>query len=42
MMSFCAKNQSYEFEKFRLNGGKVNINAPLVKYQDYSLEKVLE
>jgi DNA-binding transcriptional regulator/RsmH inhibitor MraZ len=42
MMSFCAKNQSYEFEKFRLNGGKVNINAPLVKYVDYSLEKVLE
>ena len=32
------KNQSYEFEKFRLNGGKVNINAPLVKYIDYSLE----
>jgi DNA-binding transcriptional regulator/RsmH inhibitor MraZ len=42
MMNFCTKNQSYEFEKFRLNGGKVNINAPLVKYQDYSLEKVLE
>jgi hypothetical protein len=42
MMSFCTKNQIYEFEKFRLNGGKVNINAPLVKYQDYSLEKVLE
>ena len=42
MMSFCTKNQSYEFEKFRLNGGKVNINAPLVKYLDYSLEKVLE
>ena len=42
MMSFCTKNQSYEFEKFRLNGGKVNTNAPLVKYLDYSLEKVLE
>ena len=42
MMSFCTKNQSYEFEKFRLNGGKVNTNAPLVKYIDYSLEKVLE
>jgi len=42
MMSFCAKNQSYEFEKFRLNGGKVNINAPIVKYLDYSLENVLE
>jgi len=42
MMNFCTKNQSYEFEKFRLNGGKVNTNAPLVKYIDYSLEKVLE
>jgi len=40
MMHFCNQNTLYSFEKYNLNSGKVNINAPLVRYSDYFLEKV--
>ena len=40
MMHFCNQNTLYSFEKYNQNSGKVNINAPLVKYSDYFLEKV--
>ena len=40
MMHFCNQNTLYSFEKYNQNSGKVNINAPLVRYSDYFLEKV--
>ena len=39
MMHFCVDEMRYDFEKFRMNSGKVNINAPLVRYKNYFLER---
>jgi hypothetical protein len=41
MMHFCNKNMLYNLEKYRLNGGKINIYAPLVRYSDYFLERAV-
>ena len=39
MMHFCVDEMRYDFDKFRMNSGKVNINAPLVRYENYFLER---
>ena len=39
IMHFCIDESRYNFEKFRMNSGEVNINAPIVRYKDYFLER---
>ena len=39
IMHFCIDKSRYNFEKFRMNSGGVNINAPIVKYKDFFLER---
>ena len=39
IMHFCLDKSRYNFEKFRMNSGEVNINAPIVRYKDYFLER---
>ena len=39
IMHFCVDESRYNFEKFRMNSGKVNINAPIVRYENYFLER---
>lgn len=39
MMHFCVDEMRYDFDKFRMNSGMVNINAPLVRYENYFLER---
>ena len=39
MMHFCVDEMRYDFDKFRMNSGKVNINASLVRYENYFLER---
>ena len=39
IMHFCIDESRYNFEKFRMNSGEVNINAPIVRYKDFFLER---
>ena len=39
IMHFCIDKSRYNFEKFRMNSGEININAPIVRYKDYFLER---
>ena len=39
MMHFCVEESLYNFENFRINSGKVNINSPIVHYKDFFLER---
>ena len=39
IMHFCLDKSRYNFEKFRMNSGEININAPIVRYKDYFLER---
>ena len=39
IMHFCVDESRYNFEKFRMNSGEVNINAPIVRYKDFFLER---
>ena len=39
IMHFCLDKSRYNFEKFRMNSGEVNINAPIVRYKDFFLER---
>ena len=39
IMHFCLDESRYNFEKFRMNSGEVNINAPIVRYKDFFLER---
>ena len=39
IMHFCIDKSRYNFKTFRMNSGEVNINAPIVKYKDFFLER---
>ena len=39
MINFCVKELLFNLEKYRINGGQVNINAPIVRYNNYFLER---
>ena len=39
-MHFCVDESRYNFEKFRMNSGEVNINAPIVRYKDFFLKEL--
>ena len=41
MINFCVNNSLFNLEKYRMNGGRVNINAPLVRYNNYFLERAV-
>ncbi|MDC3105001.1 LysM peptidoglycan-binding domain-containing protein [bacterium] len=39
MINFCVKELLFNLEKYRINSGQVNINAPIVRYNNYFLER---
>ena len=41
MINFCVNESLFNLEKNRINGGRVNINAPLVRYNNYFLERAV-
>ena len=41
MINFCVNESLFNFEKYRINSGRVNINAPIVRYEDYFLERAV-